>query len=436
MTMTRTNTVSKTEDGQVADIPALMTRLSQAAHSAVSQLGTLSSDAKTKAILLIADMVDADTAAVLAANAEDMREGKAKGLTAALLDRLELTPERVKGLTDALRKIANQPDPVGKILGESAQPNGLTIKKVSVPLGVIGVIYESRPGVTLDASALCLKSGNAVMLRGGSEAVHTNTALYASIQKALKAAGLPEGSIQLVPTQDRAAVGYMLGTPGIVDVIVPRGGRSLVERVERDARVPVFAHLDGICHLYLDHEANMAKAHEVIVNAKLRRPGICGALETLLVDEKALAAAAPILKDLADQGCIIRADTAIQALDPRFEAASDEDWATEYLDKILSVRVVSGLEDAVAHIAHYSSHHTDGILTDNAEKAAQFHAVVDSAIVMVNASTQFADGGEFGKGAEIGIATGRFHARGPVGADELTTYKYQVSGNYCTRPTQ
>jgi glutamate-5-semialdehyde dehydrogenase len=370
---------------------------------------------------------------ILAANVKDLEAGKARGLTAALLDRLALDEKRLEGVAAGVEAVAALPDPVGQVIDQSERPNGLKLSRVRVPLGVVGIIYESRPNVTADAAALCLMSGNAAILRGGSEAIHSNTALHAAMVEGVTEAGLPADAIQLVPTTDRAAVGAMLAAHGLIDIIVPRGGKALVERVQNDARVPVLAHLDGICHTYVDKAADPEKALALAVNAKMRRTGICGATETLLIDT-AFADPAPILSALIAKGCELRGDKAAQAVDARVEPASAEDWDTEYLDAILTVGFVDGVAGAMAHIARHSSAHTDAIITEDADAAERFLNGVDSAIVMHNASTQFADGGEFGLGAEIGIATGRLHARGPVALEGLTTYKWQVRGTGQTRP--
>jgi glutamate-5-semialdehyde dehydrogenase len=371
--------------------------------------------------------------AILAANARDVAAGEANGLSGALLDRLRLDPARLEGAAQGVEAVAALPDPVGDTISRSERPNGLQLSRVRVPIGVIGIIYESRPNVTADAAALCVMSGNAAILRGGSEAAHSNRAIHAAFAAGLEQAGLPADAAQLVPTTDRAAVGAMLRADGAIDMVVPRGGKSLVSRVQEEARVPVLAHLDGINHTYIDGAADPAMARELAVNAKMRRTGICGATETLLID-RAFADPAPMLAALADTGCELRGDADIRAIEPRVVAANAEDWDTEYLDSILSVKRVDGVEGAMAHIAAHGSHHTDAIVTGDAATAERFLNGVDSAIVMWNASTQFADGGEFGLGAEIGIATGRLHARGPVALEGLTTYKWVVRGTGQTRP--
>lgn len=370
---------------------------------------------------------------ILAANATDMEAGKAAGLTAAILDRLKLDADRLEGIAGAVEQVALLDDPVGVVIDSHIRPNGLVMERVRVPVGVLGIIYESRPNVTADAAALGLRSGNAVILRGGSEAVNSNRAIHAAMIEGVTAAGLPADALQLVPTQDRAAVGAMLRAQGQIDMIIPRGGKSLVARVQDEARVPVLAHLDGINHIYVHKDADPAMAIEIIVNAKMRRTGVCGATETLLIDQD-YSAPSDLVSALIDAGCEVRADDMLMELDARTVSAEDEDWDTEYLDSVISARVVCGLDEALEHIARHGSNHTDAIITGDAEIAARFLAEVDSAIVMHNASTQFADGGEFGLGAEIGIATGRLHARGPVALEGLTTYKWLVHGQGQTRP--
>lgn len=370
---------------------------------------------------------------ILAANATDMEAGKAAGLTAAILDRLKLDADRLEGIAGAVEQVALLDDPVGVVIDSHIRPNGLVMERVRVPVGVLGIIYESRPNVTADAAALGLRSGNAVILRGGSEAVNSNRAIHAAMIEGVTAAGLPADALQLVPTQDRAAVGAMLRAQGQIDMIIPRGGKSLVARVQDEARVPVLAHLDGINHIYVHKDADPAMAIEIIVNAKMRRTGVCGATETLLIDQD-YSAPSDLVSALIDAGCEVRADDMLMELDARTVSAEDEDWDTEYLDSVISARVVCGLDEAMEHIARHGSNHTDAIITGDAEIAERFLAEVDSAIVMHNASTQFADGGEFGLGAEIGIATGRLHARGPVALEGLTTYKWLVHGQGQTRP--
>ena len=418
---------------EAQDPAALVTRLAADARAAQRALAAMPSDARAAALRLAAGALRKAAPQVLAANAEDLAAGRARGLSAAMLDRLMLDEARLAGIADAVAKVADLPDPVGQVIDAHAQPNGLKFQRIRVPIGVIGIIYESRPNVTADAAALCVRAGNAAILRGGSEAVHSNRAIHAALIEGLAQDGVPAAAVQLVPSQDRACVGAMLTASGLIDMIVPRGGKSLVERVQADARVPVLAHLDGINHTYIHAAADPAMAESIALNAKLRRTGICGSMETLLIDA-AFPAPAPLLAALIDAGCELRGDSRIAALDPRVIAASSEDWDTEYLDAILSVAMVDGLDEALAHIARHSSDHTDAIVTDDAEVAERFLNEVDSAIVMHNASSQFADGGEFGLGAEIGIATGRLHARGPVALEGLTTYKWQVRGQGQTRP--
>ena len=417
-----------------SDIPTLMTQLGRAARAARPALAAASAAQKNAALNAASQSIRADVAAILAANDEDMVRARARGLSAALLDRLRLDAARIEAMARGLDEIAALPDPVGSVAAEWQRPNGLLIQRVRVPLGVVGIIYESRPNVTADAGALCLKSGNPVILRGGSESVASNRAIHAALVAGLDAAGLPRESIQLVPTTDRDAVGYMLTSMrGLLDVLVPRGGKALVARVQAEARVPVIGHLEGVCHVYVDRDADPDMARSIVHNAKLRRTGVCGAAETLLVDRAGLTLLGPIVRDLLDAGCEVRGDAATQAMDARVRPAVEEDWSTEYLDAVIAVCVVEGVEGAIAHIAQYGSSHTDSIVTANARTAERFLARVDSAIVLHNASTQFADGGEFGMGAEIGISTDRFHARGPVGVEQLTSYKYVVRGAGQTR---
>jgi len=412
---------------------ALIERLARAGRAAQAELARLPSERKAAALRAAAAALRADEPAILAANAQDLANGEANGLSPAMLDRLKLDSGRLAGIAGAVEQVADLPDPVGQVIDETHRPNGLDLRRVRVPVGLIGIIYESRPNVTADAAALCLRSGNAVLLRGGSEAVHSNRAIHAALARGLAEAGVPADAIQLVPTQDRAAVGAMLAAAGLIDMIVPRGGKSLVARVQADARVPVLAHLDGICHTYLHSAADPDMAKAIALNAKMRRTGICGAMETLLIDA-AFPGGVAVVQALLDTGCELRGDARAQALDPRVVPAAANDWDTEYLDAILSVAVVDGLDAALAHIAAHSSAHTDAIVTGDPAAAERFLNEVDSAIVMVNASTQFADGGEFGLGAEIGIATGRLHARGPVALEGLTTYKWQVRGTGQVRP--
>ena len=412
------------------DIAALMTPIGRAAVDAAQVLALATTAQKNSALAAAAVALRARSSEILAANAQDTRAAGTAGLGGAMLDRLRLDRARIEGMAQGVEQIAALPDPVGTVMAEWERPNGLRIQRVRVPLGVIGIIYESRPNVTCDAGSLCLKSGNAAILRGGSESHHSSAAIHACLVDGLRAAGLPEASIQLVPTTDRAAVGYMLaGMTESIDVIVPRGGKSLVARVQQEARVPVIGHLEGNCHVYVDRAADLGMAREIVKNAKLRRTGICGAAETLLVDQACAAThLAPIVRDLLDAGCEVRGDAVVQAADPRVRPATEDDWYTEYLDAVIAAKVVGGVDDAVAHIAKYGSAHTESIVTEDAVAAERFLAQVDSAIVLHNASTQFADGGEFGMGAEIGISTDRFHARGPVGLEQLTSYKYVVRG--------
>ncbi len=417
-----------------SDIPTLMTQLGRAARAARPALAAASAAQKNAALNAASQSIRADVAAILAANDEDMVRARARGLSAALLDRLRLDAARIEAMARGLDEIAALPDPVGSVAAEWQRPNGLLIQRVRVPLGVVGIIYESRPNVTADAGALCLKSGNPVILRGGSESVASNRAIHAALVAGLDAAGLPRESIQLVPTTDRDAVGYMLTSMrGLLDVLVPRGGKALVARVQAEARVPVIGHLEGVCHVYVDRDADPDMARSIVHNAKLRRTGVCGAAETLLVDRAGLTLLGPIVRDLLDAGCEVRGDAATQAMDARVRPAVEEDWSTEYLDAVIAVCVVEGVDGAIAHIAQYGSSHTEAIVTANTCTAERFLAQVDSAIVLHNASTQFADGGEFGMGAEIGISTDRFHARGPVGVEQLTSYKYVVRGAGQTR---
>ncbi|MGA8548636.1 MAG: glutamate-5-semialdehyde dehydrogenase [Stellaceae bacterium] len=412
-----------------------MAAIGQRARIAAAALGLASAEAKSAALQAAARAVRAAEAEILAANARDLAEAKGEGLAPALRDRLALDGKRLEAIAAGLEAIAALPDPVGRSLARWTRPNGLDIERIAVPLGVIGIIYESRPNVTADAGGLALKSGNAAILRGGSESFYSSRALVAALVEGLRAAGLPEAAIQLAPTRDRAAVGLMLGMSGVIDVIVPRGGRSLIERVQRDSRIPVIAHLEGICHTYVDGAADPAKARAIVLNAKMRRVSICGATETLLVDRAAAKSQLPaILADLRAAGCELRGDAATRAIDPAVLPAGEEDWRSEYLDAILSVAVIDGVDGAIDHIARWGSQHTDAIVTEDEAVAERFLREVDSAIVLVNASTQFADGGEFGMGAEIGISTQRLPPRGPVGAEQLTTYKYLVRGSGQVRP--
>ena len=415
------------------DSHALVIALATAARRAQRQLAAMTSAARAAALHRAADRIAASAPAILAANAQDLAAGAAGGLARAMLDRLALDETRLGAIADAVRAVADLPDPVGAVIDTATRPNGLQLSRVRVPIGTIGIIFESRPNVTADAAALCVRAGNAALLRGGSEAVHSNRAIHAALVEGLVEGGVPADAVQLVPTQDRAAVGAMLTAAGLIDMIVPRGGKSLVARVQADARVPVLAHLDGICHTYIHAAADPAMAQTIVLNAKLRRTGICGAMETLLIDA-AYPAPAPLVGALIDKGCEVRGDDRIAKLDDRVIPASANDWDTEYLDAVLSVAMVDGLDAALAHIARHSSGHTDAIVTADADAAERFLDEVDSAIVMHNASSQFADGGEFGLGAEIGIATGRLHARGPVALEGLTTYKWQVRGSGQIRP--
>jgi glutamate-5-semialdehyde dehydrogenase len=420
-------------DRQVGQV---MQEVGRRARAAARKVALSSADRRNAALLAMAEALRARSARILAANAQDLADGKAAGLSASFMDRLALDEKRLAAIADAVAEVAGLADPLGRVLAEWTQPNGLRFERVATPLGVIAVIFESRPNVTADAGALCLKSGNAAILRAGSDSFRSSTEIAAAMREGLEAAGLPGDAIQLVPTRDRAAVGEILsGLSGTVDVVVPRGGKSLVARVQSEARVPVFAHLDGNCHVYVHGAADLAMARDILLNAKLRRTGVCGAAETLLVDEACAAThLAPLVAALLDAGCAVRGDAATQGLDARVTAATEEDWATEYLDRIIAVKRVPGLDAAINHIERYGSHHTDAIVTADAEAAARFLAEVDSAIVIHNASTQFADGGEFGFGAEIGIATGRMHARGPVGVEQLCSFKYRVHGCGQTRP--
>jgi glutamate-5-semialdehyde dehydrogenase len=414
----------------------IMLALGRDARAAAHALGLAPPEQKNRALTEAAGVLRARAADIIAANRKDMTAGEAGGMSKANLDRLMLNEARIEAIAKGLEDIAALPDPVGRVLATFERPNGLKIERVATPLGVIGVIYESRPNVTADAGALCLKAGNAAILRGGSDSFHSSGAIHACLVEGLRAAGLPDAAISRVPVRDRAAVGEMLrGLSGNLDVIVPRGGKSLVARVQDEARVPVFAHLEGIVHVYVDRAADLDMAKTILRNAKLRRTGICGAAETLLVD-RAVAAThlKPLVSMLIDAGCEVRGDDATRAADPRATAATEDDWRTEYLDSIISAKVVDGLDAAIAHIETYGSHHTDCIITQDDAAAEKFLREVDSAIVLHNASTQFADGGEFGFGAEIGIATGRMHARGPVGLEQLTSFKYRVHGNGQTRP--
>ncbi len=417
------------------DVEAVMERLARDARAAARALGEHGAADKNRALRAAARRIRSSENALLSANAKDLAVVDTVRQTEAFVDRLELTPARIEAMAAGIEAVAALDDPVGEVIAAWDRPNGLHIERVRVPLGVIGIIYESRPNVTADAGALCLKSGNAAILRGGSESYHSSNAIVDCLQAGLEEAGLPKAAIQTVPTTDRAAVGAMLAMSDLIDIIVPRGGKSLIERVQRESRIPVIAHLDGNCHVYVERSADPGTARSVAFNAKMRRPGICGAAETLLVDRAvARDVLPPILDDLARAGCELRGCEDTRALDGRVVAAEDSDWDTEYLDAIIAVKQVDGLEDAIAHINTHGSHHTDAIITADAAAAERFLGAVDSAIVLHNASTQFADGGEFGMGAEIGISTGRLHARGPVGVEQLTTFKYVVRGSGQVRP--
>lgn len=425
----------KAIDGS-ADLPVLMNDLARNARVAARALAVAPAEQKNQALAAMERAIRDGAPAILAANAEDVAEVRANGATSAFIDRLTLTEARVQAMADGIRVIHDIADPVGVVTESWQRPNGMTIERVRVPLGVVAVIFESRPNVAADAGVLCLKSGNAVILRGGSDSFRSCRAIHECLVQGLREAGLPEASITLVPTRDRAAVGLLLtGLNGGVDVIVPRGGKSLVARVEAEARVPVFAHLEGVNHVYVDRAAELAMAKSIVLNAKMRRPGVCGAAETLLVD-RAVAGShlKPLLEMLIDAGCEVRGDADVQKADGRVKPVSDEDWDTEYEDAIISARVVDGIDGALAHIRDHGSHHTEAVVTEDTAVAAKFLNEVDAAIVLHNASTQFADGGEFGFGAEIGIATGKFHARGPVGAEQLTSFKYRIHGTGQTRP--
>jgi glutamate-5-semialdehyde dehydrogenase len=419
-----------------SDIASLMRDMGARSRAAAHVLALASTAQKDKALGAMAEAIRARAADILAANAEDIATAKSAGQTPAFLDRLTLTPARVAAMADGIDVIRALKDPVGIVTERWTRPNGMTIERVRVPLGVVGIIYESRPNVTADAGALCLKAGNAAILRGGSESLRSGRAIHAALAEGLRAAELPEDALQLVPTRDRAAVGLMLaGLDGAIDVIVPRGGKGLVARVQAEARVPVFAHLEGVCHVYVDKAADPAMAKSIVLNAKMRRTGVCGAAETLLVDRAAAPAQLkPLVEMLLDAGCEVRGDAATQAVDARVKAANEADWSTEYLDAVIAAKVVDGVDAAIAHIERYGSHHTDAIVTADQQAANKFLTEVDSAIVLHNASTQFADGGEFGFGAEIGIATGKLHARGPVGVEQLTSFKYRVRGTGQIRP--
>jgi glutamate-5-semialdehyde dehydrogenase len=427
--------VSAIADRPEASIEPMMLYMGGLAREAARELALASTAQKNEALERMAARIEVGSEQIIEANCQDLEAARSKGRDLAFLDRLMLDGLRVAGIARGLREVAALPDPVGQTMAKWTRPNGLEISRVRVPLGVIGIIYESRPNVTADAAALCLKSGNAVILRSGSESFLTSLVIANLLNEAVTAAGLPAASIQLVPTTDRAAVGYMLGgLGGAIDVIVPRGGKDLVARVQAEARVPVFAHLEGICHVYVQVSADLDMAKRIVLNAKMRRTGVCGAAETLLIDRRAAPThLAPLVEMLIEAGCEVRGDPETQRADTRVRPASDDDWPKEFLDAIIAVKVVDGLDEAIDHITRYGSQHTEAIITEDRAEAEKFLAVVDSAIVLHNASTQFADGGEFGMGAEIGIATGRFHARGPVGVEQLTTFKYVVRGSGQTR---
>ncbi|WP_440982169.1 glutamate-5-semialdehyde dehydrogenase [Shinella sumterensis] len=418
------------------DIDALMDTIGRNARAAARPLSIASAEQKNRALEVMAAEILANRDAILAANALDLANAKESGVAASFLDRLTLTPERIEGIAAAIRDIAGLKDPVGDVIAEWDRPNGLHIERVRTPLGVIGVIYESRPNVTADAGALCLKAGNAVILRGGSDSVNSSQAIHSCLVTGLKAAGLPEHAIQYVPVTDRAAVGAMLsGLGGAIDGIVPRGGKSLVARVQSEARVPVFAHLEGLCHVYVDKSANLEMARDIVLNAKMRRTGVCGSAETLLIDRAAADThLAPLVEGLLAAGCEVRATDEIRARLPDLVPATEADWSTEYLDAIISVSLVDGISGAIEHINRWSSAHTEAVIADDPDVVERFFTEIDSAILLHNASTQFADGGEFGMGGEIGIATGKMHARGPVGVEQLTSFKYRVRGTGQVRP--
>ncbi len=418
------------------EIAELMGEMGRSARAAARVLALAPGAQKDRALDAMAKAIRGQSARIFAANAEDLAEARASGLSGAFLDRLTLDAARIEAIAAGIEVVRGLADPVGTVTESWTRPNGMTIERVRVPLGVVGIIYESRPNVTADAGALCLKSGNAAILRGGSDSLRSSRAIVAALAEGLREAGLPEAAIQLVPTRDRAAVGLMLaGLDGNIDVLVPRGGKGLVARVQAEARLPVFAHLEGICHVYVDKAADLAMAKKIALNAKMRRTGVCGAAETLLVDRAAAATLLkPLVEMLIEAQCEVRGDKATLAVDRRVKPASEEDWGTEYLDAIIAVKLVDGVDAAIDHIERYGSHHTDAIVTADAATAEKFLSQVNSAIVLHNASTQFADGGEFGFGAEIGIATGRLHARGPVGVEQLTTFKYRIRGSGQIRP--
>ncbi len=415
-------------------IAEMMQRITDGARKAYGVLAMASQEKKNMALVAGAMALREHAAEIMAANAKDVVFAKEKGLSDAMIDRLILNEKRIESMAQGLETVATLPDPVNKLMDEWERPNGLVIQRVSIPLGVIGIIYESRPNVTADAAGLCIKSGNACILRGGSESLHSSAVIVECLQKGLKAADLPVACVQLVPTRDREAVSAMLGAVGLIDVIVPRGGKSLTERIQKESLIPTILHLDGNCHVYVHKGADVAMARDVILNAKMRRTGVCGAAESIVIDEEALKTHLPVIVDtLSHEQCEVRGDKSAQAVDKRIKPTTDSDWSTEYLDAIISVKTVKNLDEAIAHINRYGSHHTDSIVTSELSAARKFLREIDSAIVMHNTSTQFADGGEFGFGAEIGISTGRLHARGPVGAEQLTTYKYVIHGTGQTR---
>lgn len=418
------------------EIAAVMESIGRAAVAAAQALAHSSTDARNSALRAAAAAIRQRSAAILAANRLDLQQAGERGLSGALLDRLMLDDRRVAAMAQGIEDIVALPDPLGTVIAQWTRPNGMHIQRIRVPLGVIGIIYESRPNVTADAGALCLKSGNAVILRGGSESTHSSRTIHECLVEGLRAAGLPDAAIQIVPTTDRAAVGYMLGAMAdYIDVIVPRGGKSLVARVQQEARVPVIGHLEGVCHVYVDRDADVNMAREIVLNAKLRRTGVCGSAETVLIDRACIAThLAPVVTALLDAGCEVRGDELVQQADRRVVPAAEDDWYAEYLDAIIAARVVDGVQGAIAHIGKYGSAHTESVVTQNEATAERFLTGVDSAIVLHNASTQFADGGEFGMGVEIGISTDKFHARGPVGVEQLTSYKYVVRGSGQIRP--
>jgi len=418
------------------DLASVMAGIGRDARAAARVLALAPAAQKSEALARMAAALRADAKRILAANADDLAEAQKNGVSGAFLDRLTLSDSRIEAMASGIEVIRDLADPVGTVMDDWTRPNGLEIERVRVPLGVVGIVYESRPNVTADAGALCLKAGNAAILRGGSDSARSSRAIHAALQRGLREAGLPEAAIQLVPTRDRAAVGMMLsGLDGNIDVLVPRGGKSLVARVQTEARIPVFAHLEGVCHVYVDGAASLEMAKSIVLNAKMRRTGVCGAAETLLVDRAcARTHLKPLIQMLLEAGCEVRGDEAVRTADQRVKPARDEDWPAEYLDAIIAAKVVDGVDGAIEHIERFGSHHTDAIVTDDHAAAQKFLAEVDSAIVLHNASTQFADGGEFGFGAEIGIATGRLHARGPVGVEQLTTFKYRLRGSGQIRP--